>query len=227
MKMFQIRRYEMLIRVNAFGSARPDAFPATSVGGRLFDALTRIVGALATHVVAQANSTTAARQGASAKDAAHDHLRKMLFSLARTARVVTAGTPDLAGSFRMPKTHCEQRLLARARMMVQDATPFADAITAHHLPSTFLDDVAAAIAGVEMSIWARAAAKASRAAAGAGITHQLEAGRAIVQQLDAVVTNQFGTDEAALAEWKTARVLFNIPIRTRSTDTTPAPVPVP
>jgi len=229
MKMFEIRRYEMLVRISAFGAAHADVFPATSGGGKLFAALNTIVGALGTNVVAQAGSKSAARQGASSKDAASDHLRDLLLTLARTAKVVTAGTPGLGEKFRVPKTHSEQRLVAAARAMVQDATPFADAIVSHNLPATFLADVTAAIDALQASIQSHASAKEARAAAGAGITQQLAAARVIAEQLDAIVPNQLGADEAALAEWKSARrvLLFNVPFRKQSTGSAPAPAPTP
>ena len=229
MKLIEIRRYEMLVRVNAFGVAHADAFPASSGGGQLFAALNTVVGALEAHVVAQAGSKNAAREGSSAKTAAGDHLRQQLTTLARTAKVATAGTPGLAEKFRVPKSHSEQRLVAAARAMVQDATPFADAIVSHNLPPTFFADVTAAIDSFEASIQAHATAKEARAAAGAGITQELAAGRTIVRQLDSVVPNQCGGDVPALAEWKAARrvLLFNIPIRRQPAEPSPAPMPTP
>ena len=229
MKMFDIRRYEMLTRVNAFGVAHPGAFPPTGVGGKLFADLDTLVGTLDRHAVEETGSKSAAREGVKAKDGAAEQLRGQLATLIRTAKVVTASTPGLTGKFRLPRSHSDQRLVSAARSIVQDATPFADAMTAHNLPSTHLADVTAGIDALEASINAHAKAREARAAAGAGIRQQLRAGFAIVEQLDAVVPNQLGADEAALAEWKSARrvLLFNVPFRKQSTATAPAPAPTP
>src|SRR5262249_42849701 len=98
-RMFDIRKYEMLVRVNAFGVAPPDASPEDSGGRNLFAALDGVVGRLETHVVAEAASKNSARQGASAKDAAGTRLRDLMGPLNRTAKLVTAGTPGLAEKF--------------------------------------------------------------------------------------------------------------------------------
>jgi len=203
--MFDIRRYEMLLRLNAFGAARPDQFPASSAGGKLFAALDAELGELRSHVVAQAMSKNAARQSTVAKNGVRDRVRRLLVTLIRTAKIVTASMPGLAEKFRLPSSRSDQRLLAAARALVKDATPFGDAIVAQHLSSTFLADVTAAIDDFQASIQMHATAKESRAAARAGIDDTLAAAFTIAGQLDTLVANQCGSNVPMLAEWNSAR----------------------
>jgi len=227
--MFDIRRYEMLVRLIAFGKARAERFAATSPGGKLFAALGIKVAELDPHVVDQASSKKAAQQTIATKNAARDRMRELLLTLARTAKLVTTGTPGLENKFRLSKTHSDQRLAAEARGIVKDATPFGDAIVSQHLPSTFLSDVTSAIDEFQAAIQAHAAAKESRAAATAGIDETLAAALTIVDQLDTVVANQFASDATALAEWKSARHVsrVSIPYALRKQHPEPAPVPPP
>src|SRR5215831_3236019 len=173
--MVDIRRYEMLVRLKAFGTSHAELFPAATGGGTLFAALGPAVDELEAHVVAQAAGTHATSQGVSAKNAARTRLRQLLATLTRTATIATAATPGLAQKFRLPKSQSDQRLVAAARAIVQDATPFADAIATHNLPSTFLADVTAAIDALEAAIQAHATAKESRVAARAAIDRGLSA----------------------------------------------------
>jgi len=227
--LFDIRRFESLVRMNEFGAAHADQFPATSGGGKLFAALDPVVGRLKSHVVTETVSKNAARQGVASKNAAGNRLRQLLTTLTRTAKLVTSGMPGLVEKFRLPRSRSDQRLVAAARAVVQESTRFADAIVAHNLPSTFLADVTTGIDAFEAAIQAHATARESRASAGAGIREELAAGFTIADQLDTVVANQCGADPTMLAEWKAARrvLLISIPHQSRKQPTEPAPTPVP
>jgi len=227
--MIDIRRYEMVVRLNGFGAAHTDQFPATSLGGTLFATLATRLGELEPRVVAQAASKKAARQTITTKNAIRQRMRDLLAMVTRTAKLVTASMPGLAIKFRAPKTHSDQRLVAEARAIVQEATPFGDAIVAHHLPSTILDDVMAAIDEFQAVIKTHATAKEARAAASAAISASLAGAVAIAKQLDTIVANQCGSDPATLAEWKSARhiSLVSVPYPSRKQPEGPTPGPSP
>jgi len=230
-RMIDIRLYEMMVRLISFGRARAERFAATSAGGKLFALLGIKVGELDPHIVEQASSKKAAQQTITTKNAARDRMRELLLTLTRTAKLVTAGTPGLENTFRLSKTRSDQRLVAEARGIVKDATPFGDAIVSQHLPSTFLSDVTSAIDEFQAAIQAHAAAKESRAAATAGIDDRLAAALTIVEQLDTIVANEFASDATALAEWKSARHVSRVstpyPVRKQHPEPAPVPPPVP
>jgi hypothetical protein len=230
--MIDIRRYEMVVRLKAFGTAHSELFPASTGGGKLFAVLGTRVDELESRVVAQAAGKNATSHGISTKNAARDQLCRLLTTLMRTVKIVIAGTPGVKNRFRLPKSRGDQRLVATARAIVQDATPFADAIVTHNLPSTFLADVTAAIDAVEAAIQAHATAKESRIAARAAIDESLAAALAIADQLDTVVANQCGSDAPILAEWRAARRVSRVSVPHRSpkqaadpTTAPPAPAP--
>lgn len=226
MRIFDIRRYEMLVRVDAFGVAHADVFPADSAGGKLFADLHTVVGRIEAHAVAEAASKNAARQSVSTKRAIAKQLRRLMATLSRTAKTVTIGTPGFAEKFRLPRSRGDQRLVAASRAVVQHATPFGDAIVAHNLPTTVLADTATAIDGFEEAIQAHAVARESRAAASAGIRAGLKTAFAIAEQLDTVVKNAFASSVTTLAEWKSARrvLLLSIPLPNQKPD---EPIPQP
>jgi hypothetical protein len=203
--MFDIRRYEMLVRLKEFGTAHAELFPDSSGGGKLFAAFGAALDDLQSHVVAQAGGTNATRQATTAKTAARRLALQRLDMLTRTAQIVTAGTPGFDEKLRLPKSRSDQRLVAVARAIVQDVTPFADQIVAHNLPATFLADVNAAIDALDAAIQTQASAAQARAAARAAIDDKLAAAFAMAAQLDTVVGNQCGDDAVTLAKWQSAR----------------------
>jgi hypothetical protein len=230
--MFAIRRYEMLVRLKEFGTAHAELFPDTSGGGRLFAAFGAAVDDLQSHVVAQAGGTNATRQATTAKTAARRLALRRLDTLTRTAQIVTAGTPGFDEKLRLPKSRSDQRLVAVARAIVQDVTPFADQIVAHNLPATFLSEVTAAIDALDTAIQTQAQAAGARAAARAAIQERLAAAFAMAAQLDTVVANQCGNDAVMLAKWQSARhqssVSVPYPRRKQPAESTPAqPAPAP
>jgi hypothetical protein len=222
MNMLDIRRYEMLVRVKEFGVAHADLFPATALGGSLFAAVGAAIDNVTSHGTTQAHRA-AAGHATSAKAAARDRLRESLLKISRTARAVAVGTPELDGKFRVPRSRSDQRLVLAARAFVQEATPLRDLFVTHHLPATFLDDLAADITAFERVIQEHAEVKESRAAARAGISDALASGFAAVERLDAIVANALEHQHDMLAEWNCARHVSRISVPYPSRQQPPAP----
>lgn len=225
-----IRRLETGKRLKEFGVAHAPLFPGDTGGGKLFGQLNTEVDELEGYVVAQAAGDNAMRNGTAAKTAARDTLHTALKKLMRTARVVVAGNGG-DQKFQLPKSRSDQRLLAAARAIVQDATPMRDQIVSHNLPSTFFDDVTRTIDAFDSAIQTHAAAKESRAATQAQISKSLKTIFAIARKLDAIVANRCEGDAGVLAEWHAARHVSSvtIPYPTRKQPTDPpapsAPTP--
>ena len=222
MKMLDIRRYEMLVRVKEFGVAHVDLFPAPTVGGRLFGAVNASVDAITVHGAVQSHQPTA-RDRASIKAAARETLRESLQKIARTARAVAAETPLADGTFVVPKSRSDRRLLLAARAFVQDATPFRDQFVAHQLPATFLDDTLSQIDAFERAIQQHVTGTESRAAARAGIADAFVSGMAAVERLDAIVANALEHQPEMLAEWDSARHVSRVSVPYPGPKNTPSP----
>jgi hypothetical protein len=212
MNIRDIRRYEMLVRLNEFGVAHADLFPPGSGGGQMFATLKSTVDQLQSQAVAQAASKSAVDKGTASKDVARETLRNALLAVTRTAPAVAAATAGLAEKFRMPRSRSDQRLVVAARAIVQDATPLRDLFVAHHLPPTFLEDLTAAIDAFEGAIQEHADATESRASAGAEIGKALAASVVLVKRMDPVVVNRLSDDAGLLAEWRSAHHLSSVSV---------------
>ncbi|HZR25331.1 MAG TPA: hypothetical protein VFA59_17175 [Vicinamibacterales bacterium] len=224
MRLEELRRYEMLTRVDDFGVSRAEQFPADSVGGQLFGTVHTIVHDAKDFVVANISSRSAARERTSIKGKAYRALRTAMLAVSRTSRAVAFETPALDDKFRMPDDHVDQNYIHTARSFVQDATPHADRFVAHGLPQTFLADLTAKTDAFERVILDHAAAKESRAAAGVGVSNTIATGFAAAKRLDAVVKNQFAGDPETLAAWKAARRVSRLGL-TYPPKEQPAPAP--
>jgi hypothetical protein len=198
-----IRRYQMLVRVRAFGAKYADRFPSGTAGVRMFVAVGEAVSALEQHAVVQ---TSARGHGAVyAKNAARTRLRKVLRVISRTARGVAVGAPALAGAFRVPKTNGDHALLMAARAFAHDAREHNEAFIEHGLPPAFLDDLDVAITALEHESRGYNAARQAGVAAAAGIDVALGQALTSVRRLDAIVANLCREDPGAMAAWQSAR----------------------
>jgi len=223
MRRFDIHRYDMLVRVNAFGAAHRDLFPANAFGGRTFTALGTAVRQMNGYLTSEGSGHGAAREGALSKAAARAALRDALESVARTARALALDTPGLEGKFRMPARFNDHDLATAARVFVADATPLAVGFITHGLPKSFLADLRAQLDAFERAAQAHMAARETRAAARAGIESALEDALTIHQRLDAVVPNRLRDNPTVYAAWTTARRMARV--RTVAGPVTPVPSP--
>lgn len=209
----QLRRFEMLFRVNEFGAARRERFPESSVGGRAFATVASAVAQLGVRAVAQ---LALKREGARARRAACEALMDMLESISRTARILRADEPTFPNSFRLPERASAQAVLTSARLFVRDidavATPFID----HGMPETFVVDLAGLLNNYEQAIRRREVGKGESAAARASIDAAIDLAVAAARRLDVIIANTLKDDAATVAEWQRAR---RVPYTRRSKPT--------
>ena len=225
MKMPEIRLYEMFERVDRFGAAHADRFPATGVSGGLFAAVGTVVDKLTAYGVAQTHRI--AREHSSTRATARATIRGLLRRIRRTVNAIEPPPPGLTGKFVVPRSNSDRRLLLAAQAFVQDATPLRDQLVAHHLSPTFLDDLTAAINTFSAATQAQAELRETAAAARAGIEDATNSGMAAVDRLDAVVPNALEQERDLLAEWYSARHVsqVSIPYASRKRAAEPAPAP--
>jgi hypothetical protein len=213
MKLLDVRKYNMLVRVRDFGAARADLFPPGSLGARTFAEIGAVVDRLNASVTSERAGRRAARQGVLSKGAARAALRRALEAVSRTARGVALDTPDILGKFQMPDTPRDHELTAAARQFADDAAPVAADFVAHGLPESFVADVQSALATFERSVSNRALGRETHVGARADITAALDLAFETLQRLDAIVENRVGGDPSALAGWRLARNVGRTPAR--------------
>jgi hypothetical protein len=231
MNSIDTRRYDMLTRVCAYGASHADAFPACSLGGKMFARVMAAVAALNGHAVAQLLGAGAVHDGARVKAAAHATLRDALRAISRTARALALDTPGLGEKFRVPHTRGEQALLSAGREFAQNVRGCTAAFVAHGLPPAVRKDLDAAIHGFETAIREDAASRATQRAARAAFDGAMEHALTAIRRLDAIVANQWRADRTALAAWERARHIARPP-RARNGEAEPAspsyvPAPTP
>jgi hypothetical protein len=205
MNTLDIHRYTMLVRVREFGAAHGDAFPAGSVGGQMFAAVSTAVDQLSTYVTTQAAGHGAAREGTISKAVAREAVHEALDAIGRTARALALDTPGLEGKFRVPSSRNDHELATAARTFGQDAAPLEAKFTAHGLPATFLADLQAALDTFERAAQEHFSARETHVAARAGIGTAIESAFLALARLDAIVPNILRDKPTMLAAWTSAR----------------------
>lgn len=219
------RRYEMFLRVRAFGASRAAQFPTTTLAGELFTRLSGVIDEMDTHTTAQSSERSATLQSSTSKAAARDELRRDLDAISRTARALALSTPGLEDKFRAPRSISDQALLTTARAFAADAQPLKTEFTRRGLPDDFLDDLNSDIQEFEQAINQKIQKRDAQVAATAAIDGALERGGDTVRELDAIMRNQFAGDPASLAAWLSASHTERAPRRAAPStpDTPPAP----
>lgn len=204
MKKPEIRRYEMLVRLNEFGATHEERFPGTTGAGRLFAQLGATVADLQSHIVEQAAGISARRATAAAKNAARDRLRTTMMRLTRAVRIVAAAASGIDAATRLPKSRCDQRLIVAARALTQNDM-LRHHLAANNLPTALADDVTPAIDAFDAAAVSYTRATASCAAARVSISTTMAKALVIAEKLDLVIDRQCESDAVLLAEWKSAR----------------------
>jgi hypothetical protein len=227
MKRFDVHRYDMLLRVSAFGATHRDLFPASALGGRMFTALASAVRQLNGYVTAEASGDGATREGAISKAAAREALRQALVPIAGTARALALDTPGLEGKFRLRKRCSDHDLALTARTFIADGTALSRHFVAHGLPGSFVADLRGKLEAFERSARDHVAAAETRVIARAGIESAMEAALTALQRLDAVVPNRLRDNPTLHAAWTSARRTTRMRMASAATAPTLPPVTVP
>jgi len=197
-----IRKYQMLVRVHEFGTAHRDLFPARSVAGKLFAAVTAAADALRQYDSNELAGRGGEQDAVESKAAARVELRRQLRAIAGIA--ATADVAGLGAKFRASLDCNDERLLSQARTFLDEAKPFAETFVAHELPSTFLRQLQAAIDAFEGAMRERASGRNQRRGARARIGATMAEGLRAVRRLSAIVPNKL-QDPASVTLWNGAR----------------------
>src|SRR5262245_40417895 len=96
----ETRRYEMLARVQHFGTTHRERFPESTVGGRAFATVAAAVAQLRAYAEARMSIS---RQSARAKSVARAALVDRLVTISRTAQAIGVGTPGIDDLFRLSR----------------------------------------------------------------------------------------------------------------------------
>jgi hypothetical protein len=222
MKDTERRGYEMLVRVNEYGTSRAADFPAESAGGQLFASLRAEIDVIEEKAGEQSSGLNVKREGTATRAIARENLRRQLEAISRTASslALTGTTPGLENRFRLPRGNNDQSLINTARAFAQDAAPLATGFIGFGLPPDFLANLNTAITEFEEAIKRQNTGRDTHVTATSAIDEALERGINTVRQLDAIVHNKYADDLPQLSAWQSASHVERSPRRP-----TPAPPP--
>ena len=196
----QLRRYDMFVRISAFGAAHQDRFPSMPAA-RAFAAVHHAVAELERRAIAQLASR---QEDVGARRNARAGLVDMLRALHRTARVIQAEQPDFPDSFRLP-ARSAHGVLTAARLAARDLGAVARVFIDYGLPETVVADLHEWLERYEQAIRRQEIGKSARASAHAGLDGTLTTAMAAVHRLDVIVANTLRADRPAMAVWDQAR----------------------
>jgi hypothetical protein len=218
----EIRILEMLVRVRQYILSRINAFPASSPGHDLYLIVNASIENMERLATDQAMHAHAVREKTALKKIADDALRNIMEAMSRTARAISKRIPGVEEKFRLPSKKDGQTWLAFGRGFATEAEPFAEEFVSRGMAPDFIDDLKARALAVEQALDARAQKEAEQVAATAGIREAAEQGLAAVRELESIVRNIYGDNEAELAAWESASHVERAPRRAEEEEETPA-----
>jgi hypothetical protein len=190
--------------------------PATKVSAgqtlaaQLFDDLSKpetgLIARLAQNAETQQSGTGTARGGTTSKAVLRDALLLELKGLNRTASAMAAakGKPEIMDKFRMPTGVSDTVLVAKARAIVDAASPMAADFVLYGHETTLADDLRAQIEAFNNADATQSTGEQTQAGATEGFNPLLQEGMTKSKQLDAIMHNLYRSNAQKLGEWRTA-----------------------
>jgi len=219
MTSIENRKYDMLLRVRAFGDTHTDAFPPSSAAGQAFAALSAAIDQLPDHA---SSSPAQTREGMMRRNAARAALEESLEAVARCVRVIAADTPGFDQPFARPRLRAHRTIINTGRAIAGAAEQAKDQFVALGLPDTFVSDLRARIDAFEEAVRVWQEHRDAHAAARARMQEGLATALALLPRLDVIVTNHFKDDVSTLVVWERVRT-FEHPYRARKGRRAPVP----
>lgn len=208
------RMHQMFVRVLGFADARPEAFPAGSLGAEMVAELKRVVEELTEAATSQTSGLSSVQRATAERTVARERLRASMRAISNTARAMALDTPGLETKFRLPRGGSDPALLQIARAFAADAPPLKDKFLRLAMPASFLEDFEQDIADLERTVGEQNSGRGTHVTATATVESAAERGMNAVRKLDVIVRNTYRNDAATLAAWESARHVES-PMRSR------------
>lgn len=133
--------------------------------------------------------------------------------IATLARGQIEASPNIAQALAMPRAGLGVvNLLAAAEAMKDAAELYQETFIGAGRPQDFLEQLDQAMRAIEEAADGQARTLVTRIGARAGIAQQLRRGRRAVEILDPLVKIHFEGNDAALAQWRSARRVHAVPV---------------
>jgi len=125
--------------------------------------------------------------------------------IAEVAKQKLRDVPEFHALTMPPGNATSAQLVARATAMADAAQSYERVFTDVGLPDDFITNLRSTAGDVSKSIDDRKQHTGKRKGATAGLEAEEKRGRSMLRLLDAIVRPRLGTNDALLAEWKSAR----------------------
>ena len=165
-----------------------------------------VVTQLSAHATAQESGNIAsrgetARQRVLRSSLRRDHMRP----IAEVAKQKLRDVPEFHALTMPPSSATSAQLVARASAMANAAQSYAQVFMDVGLPEGFVADLNSTAGEVAKSIDERKQHAGKRAGATAGIRAEEKRGRSMLRLVDALILPRLGSNDALIAEWKSAK----------------------
>lgn len=197
------RQYEMLMRVQEFGTNHQPLFAVGSLGAQSLTELSEIVAEITNQEVARRG---AVGEGRFTRVQGRKSLARTLNKIRQTSVLLAVEHPPTGESFpRWDGIRSDRALLQTARSYATDAAPLADRFIAHGMPATFMADLQAEIDAFASALDRREQGRATTGEAHSRIRAAITRGQLAARRLDAYLANTLEHDDPLLAAWKGIR----------------------
>ena len=215
------RRYEMLVRVNQFGTDNAADFPGPSVATDQFSKLGNFVDDAEIQSADQQSGLSEAASAVEQKATHREDLREAMAAISRTARSMEYAFDGISDQFRFRRNLADADLLVKARSIAADAVAHSADFIAYGMQATFIADLTAIADDFEASFASNASATADHVEATALVSESIRQGMVCVRILDGVVKNRYADNPGKLAAWASASHVEKAPKKAAPTPPTP------
>ncbi len=199
-----IRRLDMLVRADQFGTDHP-LTPANARVTALLLLLKAVITQVNTLGGGQESGRGQFRGGASERLRLSVSLRKLMRKISDIAMVLDPVTyPGAREQFRMPRTETYQDLVNRAQAFVEAVGPIKSAFVERDLPVDFDEQLAGLIAEFTTATQLKASGLADQVQGTAGVRAATLNGVSIVREIGAILKVRYENDPGLYAAWKSA-----------------------
>ncbi|HEX8139026.1 MAG TPA: hypothetical protein VF544_15770 [Pyrinomonadaceae bacterium] len=202
----QRRNQERLVRVRDYVESLAEPFPAASRGAQALAAIKSAIEEAESLDAERVSNTTTAREGTSQRREARASLRSQINVINETARAISIDHPEIKGKFRSAASRLnDQDLLALARSVIAEATPFKQLFLEYDMPADFLEALSAAIERFEEGVNRQNIGAGGRSQTRRGVDDAHRRAEDELDKLNVAMRNRYHKDPATLAAWDNAR----------------------
>jgi hypothetical protein len=207
-----IRKLDMLKRVNRFIVEHSTTSTVPRAAAAHAEVVT-IITALEAAARDQATGLGESEGGVDLRVTTARELREYLKDVNRTARALETDHPGISPTFRLPKSGSYPALIARARAIIEAATPIQASFVDAGLPPTFLAELQSLLTAFENATSQKHDGRIARVLGTATLKAKANLGVNAATNLDACVRNHFRGNPEMLAAWAHARRIERAPRR--------------